>query len=125
MVSERTACDRLVRRLVSYGEPEGVCGRLAMGMFLLRRVYEEYLSGNATRDLPVFWWTGRGGGYRDAGRRNDCRRSWRKERNDAPHKSKDTLFTSIARAARDGAPQLRNLALPPPLLTTNRSWDRA
>jgi hypothetical protein len=53
MVSERTACDRLVRRLVSYGEPEGVCGRLAMGMFLLRRVYEEYLSGNATRDLPV------------------------------------------------------------------------
>src|SRR5215471_16231671 len=53
MVSERTACDRLVRRLVSYGEPEGVCGRLAMGMFLLRRVYEEYLSGEATRGLPV------------------------------------------------------------------------
>jgi hypothetical protein len=52
-VSERTACDRLVRRLVSYGEPEGVCGRLAMGMFLLRRVYEEYLSGEATRGLPV------------------------------------------------------------------------
>jgi hypothetical protein len=24
-----------------------------MGMFLLRRVYEEYLSGEATRDLPV------------------------------------------------------------------------
>src|SRR4029078_3856284 len=37
MVSERTACDRLVGRLVSYGEPEGVCSRLGMGMFLLRR----------------------------------------------------------------------------------------
>jgi len=53
MVSERTACDRLVGRLVSYGEPEGVCSRLGMGMFLLRRVYEGYLSGEATRDLPV------------------------------------------------------------------------
>jgi len=31
MVSERTACDRLVGRLVSYGEPEGVCSRLGMG----------------------------------------------------------------------------------------------
>jgi hypothetical protein len=40
MVSERTACDRLVERLVNYGEPEGVCGRLGMGMFLLRRVFE-------------------------------------------------------------------------------------
>ena len=47
MVSERTACDRLVGRLVSYGEPEGVRGRLGMGMFLLRRVYEWYLSGEA------------------------------------------------------------------------------
>ena len=38
---------------MSYGEPEGVCSRLGMGMFLLRRVYEGYLSGEATRDLPV------------------------------------------------------------------------
>jgi hypothetical protein len=53
MVSERTACDRLVGRLVSYGEPEGVCSRLGMGMFLLRRVYEGYLSGEAARELPV------------------------------------------------------------------------
>ena len=53
MVSERTACDRLVGRLVSYGEPEGVCSRLGMGMFLLRRVYEGYLSGEASRELPV------------------------------------------------------------------------
>ena len=45
MVSERTACDRLVGRLVSYGEPEGVRGMLGTGMFLLRRVYEWYLSG--------------------------------------------------------------------------------
>jgi hypothetical protein len=50
---QRTACDRLIWRLVSYGEPEGVCSRLGMGMFLLRRVYEGYLSGEATRDLPV------------------------------------------------------------------------
>src|SRR4029079_9897458 len=53
MVSERTSCDRLVRRLVSYGEPKGVCGRLKIGLFLLRGVYEEYLSGKATRELPV------------------------------------------------------------------------
>jgi hypothetical protein len=53
MVSERTACDRLVGRLVSYGEPEGICSRLGTGMFLLRRVYEGYLSGEATRALPV------------------------------------------------------------------------
>ena len=53
MVSERTACDRLVGRLVSYGEPEGVFSRLAMGMFLLRRVYEGYLSGELTREIPV------------------------------------------------------------------------
>jgi len=53
MVSERTACDRLVGRLVSYGEPEGVYSRLGMGMFLLRRVYEGYLSGEAARELPV------------------------------------------------------------------------
>jgi hypothetical protein len=50
MASERTACDRLVGRLVSYGEPEGVLSRLGMGMFLLRRVY---LSGEATRELPI------------------------------------------------------------------------
>ena len=53
MVSERTACDRLVGRLVSCGELEGVCSRLEMGMFLLRRVYEEHLSEEATRQLPV------------------------------------------------------------------------
>ena len=54
MVSERTASDRLVGRLVSYGEPGGVFGRLGMGMFLLRRVYEGYLSrGAAARELPV------------------------------------------------------------------------
>ena len=34
---------------------------MGMGMFLLRRVYEGYLSGEATRDLPVDgiqkgWW---------------------------------------------------------------------
>jgi hypothetical protein len=38
---------------VSYGEPEGVCGRLGMGMFLLRRAYEGHLSGKVTRELPV------------------------------------------------------------------------
>ena len=53
MASERTACDRLVGRLVSYGEPEGVLSRLGIGMFLLRRVYEGYLSGESTRELPV------------------------------------------------------------------------
>jgi hypothetical protein len=51
MASERTACDRLVERLVSYGEPEGVWSRFRMGMFLLRRAYEEYSSREAT--LPV------------------------------------------------------------------------
>src|SRR5215831_17302761 len=50
MVSKRTTCDRLVRRLVSYGEPQGVCSRLGMGMFLVRRAY---LSGEETRELPV------------------------------------------------------------------------
>src|SRR5262245_24490598 len=53
MASERTACDRLVGRLVSYGEPEGVWSRLRIGMFLLRRVYEGLLSGAAARALPV------------------------------------------------------------------------
>src|SRR5262245_66315835 len=54
MASERTACDRLVGRLVSYGEPEGVWSRLGIGMLLLRRVYEGYLSGEAAaRELPV------------------------------------------------------------------------
>ena len=52
-MSERTACDRLVGRLVSYGEPKGFCSRFGMGMFLLRRVYEGQLSGEATRELPV------------------------------------------------------------------------
>ena len=50
MVSERTACDRLVGRLVSYAEPEGICSRLGMGLFLVRQAY---LSGEATRELPV------------------------------------------------------------------------
>jgi hypothetical protein len=53
MASESTACDRLVGRLVSYGEPEEVCSRLGVGMFLLRRAYEGYLLGEATRQLPV------------------------------------------------------------------------
>jgi hypothetical protein len=52
-VSEPTACERLVGRLVTYGEPDGVCGRLRSGMALLRRAYEESLSGEATRELPV------------------------------------------------------------------------
>jgi len=52
-VSEGTAFDRLVGRLVSYGEPQEVCDRLGIGMFLLRRVFEGYLSGKATRGLPV------------------------------------------------------------------------
>ena len=43
----------MVGRLVSCGEPKGVCSRLGMGMLLLRRVYKEYLSGKATRELPV------------------------------------------------------------------------
>jgi hypothetical protein len=51
-VRERTACDRLVGRLVSYSEPEGICSRLGMGVFLLRRSYEA-LSSEATRDLPI------------------------------------------------------------------------
>jgi hypothetical protein len=50
MVSKGTTCDRLVPRLVSYGEPEGVCSRLGMGMFLVRRAS---LSGEETRELPV------------------------------------------------------------------------
>ena len=53
MVSERTACDRLVGRLVSYGEPEGIWSRLRMGMFLLRQMYEGYLLGEVARELPV------------------------------------------------------------------------
>jgi hypothetical protein len=53
IASEPTACDRLVWRLVSYGQPKGVCGRLGMGMFMLRRVYEGHLLGEATRQLPV------------------------------------------------------------------------
>ena len=38
---------------MTYGEPDGVCGRLRSGMALLRRAYEESLSGEATRELPV------------------------------------------------------------------------
>ena len=49
-MSKRTTCDRLVQRLISYGEPEGVCNRLGMGMFLVRRAY---LLGEETRELPV------------------------------------------------------------------------
>lgn len=52
-MSERNACERLVRRLATYGEPEGVCIRLRTGMFLMRRAYEGSLSGKATRELPV------------------------------------------------------------------------
>ena len=36
-----------------YGVPAGVWSRLGIGMFLLRRVYEGYLSGEAARELPV------------------------------------------------------------------------
>ncbi len=53
MVSERTACERLVGRLVSYGQQEGVCNRLRVGMLLLRQSYEGHLSGEAARLLPV------------------------------------------------------------------------
>jgi hypothetical protein len=53
MVSEQTACQRLVGRLVRYGEPEGVCSRLGTGMLLLRRAHEASLSGEATRELSV------------------------------------------------------------------------
>ncbi len=53
MVSEQTACERLVGRLVSYGQPEGVCNRLRVGMLLLRQSYEGYLSGEAAWLLPV------------------------------------------------------------------------
>ena len=38
---------------MSSGEPEKVCRRLVMGMFFLRRVYDGYLSGEATRELAV------------------------------------------------------------------------
>jgi hypothetical protein len=52
-VSARTASDRLVGRLLSYGEPEGVFGRLGVAMFLLRRVHEGYVLREAARELPV------------------------------------------------------------------------
>lgn len=52
-MSEQTACERLVRRLVSYGEPEGVFNRLGVGLLLLRRVYRGYFSGQVARKLPV------------------------------------------------------------------------
>jgi len=48
MASERTACDRLVGRLVSYGEPEGFGAGWGWGCF-----YEGYLLGEAARELPV------------------------------------------------------------------------
>ena len=51
--SERTACDRLVARLVSYGEPRGFCGRWRVGLMLLQKTYGGYRRGEETRDLPV------------------------------------------------------------------------
>jgi len=48
-----TACDRLVARLVSCGEPKGVCTRLRVGTSLLRRAYQGFLEGKATRKIPV------------------------------------------------------------------------
>jgi hypothetical protein len=53
MVSEPTACDRLVGRLVRCGEAKGICGRLGAGMLLLRRSYQGFLGGESTRELPV------------------------------------------------------------------------
>jgi hypothetical protein len=52
-VDERTACDRLVARLVRQGEPTGFCGRLRLGLSLLRQAYEGTLSGKAARRRPV------------------------------------------------------------------------
>ena len=52
-VDERTACDRLVARLVRHGEAKGVCSRARLGISLLRRAYEGSLSEKATRQLPV------------------------------------------------------------------------
>jgi hypothetical protein len=48
-----TACDRLVARLLSCGEPKGVCTRLRVGTSLLRRAYQGFLAGKATRKIPV------------------------------------------------------------------------
>ena len=44
-----------------YGEPEGVCGRLGMGMFLLERVFEGYSRGRQhgsyrSMGLRRSWW---------------------------------------------------------------------
>ena len=52
-MSEPTACESLVRRLLNYGERKGFCSRLGTGMLLLRRAYEGSLSGEVTRELPV------------------------------------------------------------------------
>lgn len=52
-MSEQTACDQLVRRLVSFGEPKGAFNRVRVGLHLLNQVYERHLSGEATRNLPV------------------------------------------------------------------------
>jgi hypothetical protein len=52
-MSEPTACERLVGRLLKHGEREGVCSRLGTGMLLLRRAYEGSLSAEAARALPV------------------------------------------------------------------------
>jgi hypothetical protein len=52
-VHTRTACDRLVGRLLYYGKPRPIWGRWTMGMLLLGRAYEGFLSGKASRRLPV------------------------------------------------------------------------
>ena len=51
--NERTACDRLVGRLVRYGEREGACSRLKLGVSFLRRAYDASLPGSSARQLPV------------------------------------------------------------------------
>jgi hypothetical protein len=53
MEKGQTACDGLVRRLVSWGELEGMLGRWRMGFYLLGKAYGGYKAGEATRDLPV------------------------------------------------------------------------
>jgi hypothetical protein len=52
-MKSRTACDRLVGRLLYYGSPRPIWGRWTMGMLLLGRAYEGVLSGKASRKLPV------------------------------------------------------------------------
>ncbi|MEM8953499.1 MAG: hypothetical protein AAGD22_05040 [Verrucomicrobiota bacterium] len=48
-----TSCDRLVRRMVSWGEARGVYGRWGMGVYLLGKAYGGYKAGEKTRELPV------------------------------------------------------------------------